>query len=114
LNNRIIIDSIRNILINLYCYIKIEDQTFGNIRQSTSELVYEISQKFFDFPNLMTFMSIRSNDFEKNFEENLIFSIIITLFKDDHLLQERNSKKNVILYFIFYLIIFIIYMSNFT
>ena len=96
LNNRSIIDALRNVLINLSCYLKIEDSTFGNLRQSTSELIYEISQKFFDFPNLMTYMTVRTNDFERNSEENLIFSMILNLFKNDQLLPDRACKKNVI------------------
>ena len=72
-----------------------EDIYFDNIRQSTSELVYAISQKFFDFPNLMTYMTVRTNDFQRNSEENLIFAMIINLFKNDQMLPDRASKKNV-------------------
>jgi len=75
--------------------LKIEEVSFGKIRQCTSELIYEISQKFFDFPNLMTYMTVKTNDFERNSEENLIFAMIINLFKNDHMLPDRASKKNV-------------------
>jgi len=95
LNNRSIIDTLRSVLINLSCYLKIEDSTYCNIRQCTSELVYEIAQKFFDYPNLMTYMTIRNNDFERISEENLIFALILNLFKNDQLLPDRASKKNV-------------------
>ena len=98
LNNRSIIEILRNVLINLNCYIKIEEDSYNHIKQNTSELIYEISQKFFDFPNLMTFMTVRSNDFERNVEENLIFLIILNLFKNDECLQDRQSKKNVSTY----------------
>lgn len=96
LNNRSIIDVLRNILINLNCYLKIEENSLRHIKQNTSELLYEIAQKFFDFPNLISYMTIRCNDLERHTEENLIFSMILNLFKDDQYLPDRASKKNVL------------------
>ena len=40
-------------------------------------------------------MTVRTNDFERNSEENLIFAMIINLFKNDQNLPDRASKKNV-------------------
>ena len=42
-------------------------------------------------------MTIKTNDFERNSEENLVFSMILNLFKNDQYLSDRASKKNVFL-----------------
>jgi hypothetical protein len=98
LNNLTITETLKNVLINLNIYIKmeIEDASYQNLKEITSDLIYEISQKFFNHNNLITHMFIAHHDFEEKYQrEHIMFSMVLNLFLNETSFMERKSKKNV-------------------
>ena len=72
-----------------------EETSFPKLKEITSELIYEISQKFFNHNSLIENMFITTHDFEKNHKEHILFTMILNLFLNETSFKERKSKKNV-------------------
>lgn len=72
-----------------------DETSFPKLKVYASELIFEISQKFFNHYNLVTNMFIANHDFEKIHKEHILFSIVLNLFQNEKCFQERKSKKNV-------------------
>ena len=74
----------------------IEESSYKNLKEINSDLIYEISQKFFYHNNLITHMFITHHDFEEKYQrEHILFSMVLNLFLNETSLKERKSKKNV-------------------
>jgi len=58
--------------------------------------ISELCKKFFVFPEILSFMRINIKDMEdenSEYEEILIFSILMNIFKTDQLILEYENKK---------------------